>query len=61
MAPEFEAETTMGKIKLSDYRGRWLILFSYPGDFNSLCTTEIIAFSKTNTYFENINTSILRT
>lgn len=33
MAPEFEAQTTMGNIKLSDYKGKWLILFSHPGDF----------------------------
>ena len=32
-APDFEAETTMGKVKLSDYRGKWLVLFSHPGDF----------------------------
>lgn len=30
LAPDFEAETTMGKIKLSDYRGKWLVLFSHP-------------------------------
>lgn len=32
-APDFEAETTMGKVKLADYRGKWLVLFSHPGDF----------------------------
>ena len=32
-APEFEAETTMGNIKLSDYKGEWLVFFSHPGDF----------------------------
>ena len=32
-APEFEAQTTMGNIKLSDYKGKWVILFSHPGDF----------------------------
>ena len=29
-APEFEAETTMGNIKLSDYKGKWVVLFSHP-------------------------------
>lgn len=33
MAPEFEAQTTMGDIKLSDYKGKWVVLFSHPGDF----------------------------
>jgi probable peroxiredoxin 2 len=32
-APEFEAQTTMGNIKLSDYKGKWVVLFSHPGDF----------------------------
>ena len=30
MAPEFEAQTTMGNIKLSDYKGKWVVLFSHP-------------------------------
>ena len=29
-APDFEAQTTMGDVKLSDYRGKWLVLFSHP-------------------------------
>ncbi len=37
-APDFEAETTMGKVKLSDYKGKWLILFSHPGDFTPVCS-----------------------
>lgn len=32
-APEFEAESTMGKISLNQYRGKWVVLFSHPGDF----------------------------
>lgn len=59
-APDFEAETTMGKVKLSDYRGKWLVLFSHPGDFTPVCTTELIAFAKSNPYFQNLNTNLLR-
>jgi len=59
LAPDFEAETTMGKIKLSEYRGKWIVLFSHPGDFTPVCTTEIIAFSKSNTYFQKLNTLLL--
>ena len=33
LAPEIEAETTFGLIKLSDYRGKWILLFSYPRRF----------------------------
>ena len=58
-APEFEATTTMGNIKLSDYKGKWLILFSHPGDFTPVCTTEMIAFTKAHTYFKNLNTELL--
>ena len=32
-APDFEAITTMGKLSLENYRGKWVILFSHPGDF----------------------------
>lgn len=33
IAPDFEAETTCGHIKLSDYRGKWVVLFSHPRGF----------------------------
>lgn len=59
MAPDFEAQTTFGKIKLSDYRGKWLVLFSHPGDFTPVCTTEMIAFAKACTYFKSLNTELL--
>ena len=58
-APDFEAETTQGPIKLVDYRGKWIVLFSHPGDFTPVCTTEIIGFAKVNTYFENLNTKLI--
>ena len=32
-APDFDAVTTFGNISLKDYKGKWLILFSHPGDF----------------------------
>jgi len=45
-APAFEAPTTHGMVKLEDYKGRWLILFSHPADFTPVCTTEFIAFAE---------------
>lgn len=39
--------------------GKWLVLFSHPGDFTPVCTTEIIAFTKAHTYFSKINTELL--
>lgn len=44
-APAFEAVTTHGKIRLSDYHGTWLVLFSHPADFTPVCTTEFLAFA----------------
>ena len=58
-APDFETITTMGRIKLSNYRSKWVVLFSHPGDFTPVCTTEIIAFSRANEYFENLNTCLI--
>lgn len=58
-APNFEAITTFGLRKLEDYKGKWLILFSHPGDFTPVCTTEIIAFTRAHTYFTNLNTELL--
>ncbi len=58
-APEINAISTMGNINSNDYKGKWIILFSHPGDFTPVCTTEIIAFAKANTYFENLNTCLI--
>lgn len=58
-APEFEAVSTMGNISLNDYKGKWLVLFSLPGDFTPVCTTEIIAFANANTYFNKLNTYLV--
>ena len=58
-APDFEAITTYGNIKLSDYKGKWLVLFSHPGDFTPVCTTEMIAFALSYPYFQKLNTELL--
>lgn len=58
-APEFEAKTTHGVKKLSDYKGKWLVLFSHPADFTPVCTTEFIAFAKAHPEFQKMNTELL--
>ncbi len=58
-APEFTAKTTHGEIKLSDYKGKWVVLFSHPADFTPVCTTEFIGFAKRNDAFEKLNTKVI--
>jgi peroxiredoxin (alkyl hydroperoxide reductase subunit C) len=45
-APSFEADTTHGRLRLEDFKGSWLILFSHPADFTPVCTTEFVSFAK---------------
>ena len=59
MAPDFDAETTYGRRTMQDYRGKWLVLFSHPGDFTPVCTTEFIAFARAYPYFQRLNTDLL--
>lgn len=58
-APDFSATTTFGPLKLSDYKGKWVILFSHPGDFTPVCTTEFIAFAQAQPQFAEKNTQLL--
>lgn len=58
-APDFTAETTHGTKSLSDYKGRWLVLFSHPADFTPVCTTEFVGFAKKYPEFQAINTDLL--
>jgi peroxiredoxin (alkyl hydroperoxide reductase subunit C) len=46
LAPDFEARSTAGPVRLSAYRGRWLVLFSHPADFTPVCTTEFVALAR---------------
>ncbi|WP_017460460.1 peroxiredoxin [Dyella ginsengisoli] len=58
-APDFEARTTHGVRKLSDYAGKWLVLFSHPADFTPVCTTEFMAFAKAYPEFQKLNCELL--
>ncbi len=58
-APDFNAPTTHGDKSLSDYKGKWLVLFSHPADFTPVCTTEFIAFAKRHGDFKKLNCELL--
>jgi peroxiredoxin (alkyl hydroperoxide reductase subunit C) len=45
-APDFKAVTTHVTVKLEDFKGSWLVLFSHPADFTPVCTTEFLAFAE---------------
>lgn len=59
LAPDFEARTTHGQMKLSDYAGKWLVFFSHPADFTPVCTSEFIALQKSIGRFDSLNCGLL--
>jgi peroxiredoxin (alkyl hydroperoxide reductase subunit C) len=58
-APDFEAETTHGPIRLSDLKGKWVVLFSHPADFTPVCTTEFIAFTNIYEELRSLNVQLI--
>lgn len=63
-APDFTTEAVVGdgeykKVSLSDYKGKWVVLFFYPADFTFICPTEIQEFSKRDEEFKKLNAVIL--
>lgn len=60
MAPDFEAVTTTGKLKFSEYnKGSWVVFFSHPADFTPVCTTEMSGFANEKEFFAKHNTKLM--
>lgn len=59
VAPDFSARSTAGDVRLSDFRGRWLVLFSHPADFTPVCTTEFVALARAAQEFERRDCALM--
>jgi len=59
IAPNFEANSTHGPIKLEDFKGHWVVFFSHPADFTPVCTTEFVAFAQRAAQFEKLGVKLV--
>lgn len=58
-APDFTARSTRGPVSLSDFRGRWLALFSHPADFTPVCTSEFVSIARAHDRFAALGCELM--
>lgn len=59
VAPDFEAQSTSGILRLEDLKGQWVVLFSHPMDFTPVCTSEFISFARHHDDFRKLGTTLV--
>lgn len=58
-APDFVADANNSKISLSNFRGKWVVLFAYPADFTPICEMDIIGFARNRATFDDLGVQVI--
>jgi peroxiredoxin (alkyl hydroperoxide reductase subunit C) len=58
-APDFITRSTKGEVRLSQLKGRWVLLFCHPADFTPVCTSEFVALARVQSKFEELGVQLL--
>jgi peroxiredoxin (alkyl hydroperoxide reductase subunit C) len=58
-APDFTAATNKGSISLSNFRGKWVVLFAYPADFTPICEADICGFARNKPTFDELEVEFI--
>lgn len=58
-APDFTVNSTQGPVTFSNYKGKWVLLFSHPADFTPVCTTEFMAFTENYEDFKKLGVELI--
>ena len=59
VVPDFTARSTHGMLRLSDFRGRWLVFFSHPADVTPVCTSEFMTLASQAPRFEALGCALI--